>query len=250
MKKKITTLFLTLALVVSVGAFAMISLQKSTVNATAETSNGVATELTVSPTTLYTFAEATPDTHNPETTKMSVAGWSSVLGMKKFVKGGDHTYAYIGFDEVDVTNYAFVNIKAMFWAEGGSGKLGSYKAVDVYTSEIVDTGYQTAVFASWANGDCTKYTPNALYVSIPTSLIKNAENKLSGLIIKKSSGIGHFIVGDIVFSNYCYTRVDTDNSNSKWGDNTFDVKMQEATEDTYAKNWKSEELRLVDGGRY
>ena len=242
MKKKITTLFLTLALVVSVGAFAMISLQKSTVNATAETSNGVATELTVSPTELYTFAEATPDTHNPETTKMSVAGWSSVLGMKKFVKGGNHTCAYIGFDEVDVTNYAFVNIKAMFWAEGGSGKLGSYKAVDVYTSEIVDTGYQTAVFASWANGDCTKYTPNALYVSIPTSLIKNAENKLSGLIIKKSSGIGHFIVGDIVFSNYCYTRVDTDNSNSKWGDNTFDVKMQEATEDTYAKNWKSEEL--------
>ena len=250
MKKKITTLFLTLALVVSVGAFAMISLSDTAVNASADTENGVATELTVSPTELYTFAEATPDTHNPETTKMSVAGWSSVLGMKKFVKGGDHTYAYIGFDEVDVTNYAFVNIKAMFWTDGGNTKLGTYFATDIYTAERIDTGYKTSIFGSWKSNNCSVFTPNALYVSIPTSLIKNAENKLSGLIIKKSSGIGHFIVGDIVFSNYCYTRVDEDSSKSTWGDNTFAVKMQYAVDldgtdrdaQTYIANWKSEEL--------
>ena len=243
MKKKITTLFLTLALVVSVGAFAMISLQKSTVNATAETSNGVATELTVSPTTLYTFAEATPDTHEQGTETPAVAAWKDLFGMKKFVQkmSGTDIYAYVGFDEVDVTNYAFVNFKAMFWTEGGAGKVGSYFATDIYTAEMVDTGYDARIFGSWSS-DCNMYTPNAMYVSIPTSAIKNAENKLSGFIVKNSAGSDWLMIGDVIFSNYCYTRVDTDNSKSVSGENTYGVTLQSATEATYVKSWKSEEL--------
>ena len=249
MKKKITTLFLALALCVSVGTAAAISSSKTAAQANAEAQNGVAEELTVSATEMYTFTDADPSAHTPEAAAPAVAAWQTVLGMKKFVNTMTtaDVSAYIGFDEVDVSDYAYVNFKAMFWAEGG---VGSYADTDIYTAENEDSGYNAQIFYAWASSE--SYTESSLYVSIPTAAIKNAEGKVGGIVIKNSvtdKTSGWFMIGDLTFSNYRYTRVDTANSNSVSGEATYGVTLQNGDpNDTskptqeYVKNWKTEEL--------
>ena len=237
--KKLLTLCLAFAMIIATCAFVTSASAGTAANAE-ETGSQTKSELTVKAKEVYTFVDGSAE-HTADKAPAN-AGWQDVLGMTRFVDSmtGD-AKTYIGFDEVDVSNYAYVNFKAMFWAEGG---VGSYADTDIYTAENEDSGYNAKIFYAWA-GNLQAYTESSLYVSIPTAAIKNKEGKVSGIIIKNSvtkDTSGWFMIGDLTFSNYIYTRVDTANSNSVSGDATYGVALQSGGDSSYAKLWKAEEL--------
>ena len=209
--KKLLTLCLAFALCVSVGVAFLVQSPAKKVSADQTNANS----LTVAATDVYTYTDSNPETHmDPMTNPSDYPGWRDVLGMNVFVQMFTlETNLYLGFDEVDVSNYRYVNFRALIWADQGDGKKYSFAPVNIYKTSG-EVAYTTKIAYSWAHKDASLYgDPYVFQISVPTSELKDENGKVNGLIIKNpidKDTSGWVMVSDFTFCNETKADLSTD----------------------------------------
>ena len=211
-----------------------ISLAPKTVNAVT-----VAADKTVSITEAYTFIgdDMTNKTAASDT-PASGTSWNTTLGMSKFARGfnnQNHKF-YMGFESVSASDYAFATFRTHLWGEGGAytaphqnvgaSKTHNYLPTEIYTANNVPANYTVMVDMTYHDSG---YPIEENVVSIPTSLLKDGNGMVSGLIIKNpTTEGGWFMVSDVTFTNEARIVIDYSASSGSQGETTGIVVQQES----------------------
>ncbi len=179
--------------------------------------------------------------------------WNTTLGMTKFAEGfkqENHKF-YMGFEAVDASDYAFVTFRTHIWGEGGkytaphkfvgASKTHNYIPTEIYNADNVSINYKVMVDMTYSDSG---FPIEENVVSIPTSLLKGADGKVSGLIIKNpvttKDNSGWFMVSDVTFTNEARIVIDYETSHGSQGTDNNIVIQQESWS---APVWKTEALR-------
>lgn len=241
--KRIMLIVFGILLVASVSVFGL-SLKS-------ETAKAIPAEKTVPVTEAFTF------TGDDMTTKKAASdtpaggtSWNTTLGMTKFARGfnqENHKF-YMGFEAVDASDYAFVTFRTHLWGEGGkytaphqnvgSSKTHNYLPAEIYNADNVSINYKVMVDMTYHDSG---FPIEENVVSIPTSLLKGADGKVSGLIIKTpTTEGGWFMVSDVTFTNEARIVIDYETSHGSQGKTTNIVVEQESWGHA---SWQTEALR-------
>ena len=176
--------------------------------------------------------------------------WNTTLGMTKFARGfnqENHKF-YMGFEAVDASDYAFVTFRTHLWGEGGTytaphqnvgaSKTHNYLPTEIYNADNVSINYKVMVDMTYHDSG---FPIEENVVSIPTSLLKGADGKVSGLIIKTpTTEGGWFMVSDVTFTNEARIVIDYETSHGSQGKTTNIVVEQESWGHA---SWQTEALR-------
>ncbi len=202
-------------------------------------------EKTVTVTEAFTFKG--DDMTVKDTASDTPAGgtsWDTDLGMTKFsstFNTADSKF-YMGFEAVDASDYAFVTFRAHIWGEGGAGKIHNYLPTEIYNADNVSINYKVMVDMTYHDSG---FPIEENVVSIPTSLLKDADGKVSGLIIKNpvtEDISGWFMVSDVTFTNEARIVIDYETSRGSQGTDD-NIAIQQDSWSASAEGWQTEALR-------
>ena len=212
--KKLLTLCLALAMTLSVGAYALTTLGSPTAKAADETATETSDTLTVKASEAYAYATAAPDTHYDLVTSVANAELTTVqnnCGMtllsKKLTEAPNVKFTLA--TAVNADSYEYVTFKALYWANGG-------KYLDTTFSNLAgDKSVSSAVYGIQSKS----VSPNALWVTLRTADIKNAEGKVDGFIMTAPTFTADmymacFFISDFTFTNSAVTSLRIDYANS------------------------------------
>lgn len=205
-----------------------------------ETAKAIPAEKTVPVTEAFTFTGDDMTAKTAAEDDGAVAAWKTVLGMTKFARGfnqENHKF-YMGFEAVDASDYAFVTFRTHLWGEGGAGKIHNYLPAEIYNADNVSIDYKVMVDMTYHDSG---FPIEENVVSIPTSLLKGADGKVSGLIIKTpTTQGGWFMVSDVTFSNEARIVIDYETSHGSQGTDNNIVIQQDSWGHA---SWQNEALR-------
>lgn len=212
--KKLLTLCLALAMTLSVGAYALTTLGSPTAKAADETATETSDTLTVKASEAYAYATVAPDTHYDLVTSVANAELTTVqnnCGMtllsKKLTEAPNVKFTLA--TAVNADSYEYVTFKALYWASGG-------KYLDTTFSNLAgDKSVSSAVYGIQSKS----VSPNALWVTLRTADIKNAEGKVDGFIMTAPTFTADmymacFFISDFTFTNSAVTSLRIDYANS------------------------------------
>lgn len=212
--KKLLTLCLALAMTLSVGAYALTTLGSSAAKAADETATETSDTLTVKASEAYAYATAAPDTHYDLVTSVASGTITTVqnnCGMtllsQKLTEAPNVKFTLA--TAVNADSYEYMTFKALYWANGA-------KYLNTTFSGLAgDKSVNTAVYGIQAKS----VSPNALWVTLRTADIKNAEGKVDGFIMTAPTftpdmSMGYFLISDFTFTNSAVTSLGIDYANS------------------------------------
>lgn len=212
--KKLLTLCLALAMTLSVGAYALTTLGSPTAKAADETATETSDTLTVKASEAYAYATAAPDTHYDLVTSVANAELTTVqnnCGMtllsQKLTEAPNVKFTLA--TAVNVDNYEYMTFKALYWANGSN-------YLDTTFSNL--TGDKSATAAVYGI-QSKSVSSNALWVTLRTADIKNAEGKVDGFIMTAPTFTADmymacFFISDFTFTNSAVTSLKIDYANS------------------------------------
>ena len=212
--KKLLTLCLALAMTLSVGAYALTTLGSSAAKAADETATETSDTLTVKASEAYAYATAAPDTHYDLVTSIASTTITTVqnnCGMtllsQKLTEAPNVKFTLA--TAVNADSYEYMTFKALYWANGA-------KYLNTTFSGLAgDKSVNTAVYGIQSKS----VSPNALWVTLRTADIKNAEGKVDGFIMTAPTFtpdmyMGYFFISDFTFTNSAVTSLGIDYANS------------------------------------
>lgn len=212
--KKLLTLCLALAMTLSVGAYALTTLGSPTAKAADETATETSDTLTVKASEAYAYATAAPDTHYDLVTSVANADITTVqnnCGMtllsQKLTEAPNVKFTLA--TAVNADSYEYVTFKALYWANGG-------KYLNTTFGNLAgDKSVSSAVYGIQSKS----VSPNALWVTLRTADIKNAEGKVDGFIMTAPTFtadmyMAYFFISDFTFTNSAVTSLGIDYANS------------------------------------
>lgn len=212
--KKLLTLCLALAMTLSVGAYALTTLGSPTAKAADETATETSDTLTVKASEAYAYATAAPDTHYDLVTSVANADITTVqnnCGMtllsQKLTEAPNVKFTLA--TAVNADSYEYVTFKALYWANGG-------KYLNTTFGNLAgDKSVSSAVYGIQSKS----VSPNALWVTLRTADIKNAEGKVDGFIMTAPTFTADmymacFFISDFTFTNSAVTSLRIDYANS------------------------------------
>ena len=212
--KKLLTLCLALAMTLSVGAYALTTLGSSAAKAADETATETSDTLTVKASEAYAYATAAPDTHYDLVTSVANADITTVqnnCGMtllsQKLTEAPNVKFTLA--TAVNADSYEYVTFKALYWANGG-------KYLNTTFGNLAgDKSATAAVYGIQSKS----VSPNALWVTLRTADIKNAEGKVDGFIMTAPTFTADmymacFFISDFTFTNSAVTSLRIDYANS------------------------------------
>lgn len=212
--KKLLTLCLALAMTLSVGAYALTTLGSSAAKAADETATETSDTLTVKASEAYAYATAAPDTHYDLVTSIASGTITTVqnnCGMtllsQKLTEAPNVKFTLA--TAVNADSYEYMTFKALYWANGA-------KYLNTTFSGLAgDKSVNTAVYGIQSKS----VSPNALWVTLRTADIKNAEGKVDGFIMTAPTFtpdmyMGYFFISDFTFTNSAVTSLGIDYANS------------------------------------
>ncbi len=212
--KKLLTLCLALAMTLSVGAYALTTLGSPTAKAADETATETSDTLTVKASEAYAYATAAPDTHYDLVTSVANAELTTVqnnCGMtllsQKLTEAPNVKFTLA--TAVNVDNYEYMTFKALYWANGSN-------YLDTTFSNLAgDKSATAAVYGIQSKS----VSSNALWVTLRTADIKNAEGKVDGFIMTAPTFTADmymacFFISDFTFTNSAVTSLKIDYANS------------------------------------
>ncbi len=212
--KKLLTLCLALAMTLSVGAYALTTLGSPTAKAADETATVTSDTLTVKASEAYAYATDTPDTHYDLVTSVANADITTVqnnCGMtllsQKLTEAPNVKFTLA--TAVNADSYEYVTFKALYWANGG-------KYLNTTFGNLAgDKSVSSAVYGIRSKS----VSPNALWVTLRTADIKNAEGKVDGFIMTAPTFTADmymacFFISDFTFTNSAVTSLRIDYANS------------------------------------
>lgn len=212
--KKLLTLCLALAMTLSVGAYALTTLGSPTAKAADETATVTSDTLTVKASEAYAYATAAPDTHYDLVTSVANADITTVqnnCGMtllsQKLTEAPNVKFTLA--TAVNADSYEYVTFKALYWANGSN-------YLDTTFSNLAgDKSATAAVYGIQSKS----VSPNALWVTLRTADIKNAEGKVDGFIMTAPTFTADmymacFFISDFTFTNSAVTSLRIDYANS------------------------------------
>lgn len=212
--KKLLTLCLALAMTLSVGAYALTTLGSPTAKAADETATVTSDTLTVKASEAYAYATAAPDTHYDLVTSVANADITTVqnnCGMtllsQKLTEAPNVKFTLA--TAVNADSYEYVTFKALYWANGG-------KYLNTTFGNLAgDKSVSSAVYGIQSKS----VSPNALWVTLRTADIKNAEGKVDGFIMTAPTFTADmymacFFISDFTFTNSAVTSLRIDYANS------------------------------------
>lgn len=212
--KKLLTLCLALAMTLSVGAYALTTLGSPTAKAADETATETSDTLTVKASEAYAYATAAPDTHYDLVTSVANADITTVqnnCGMtllsQKLTEAPNVKFTLA--TAVNADSYEYVTFKALYWANGSN-------YLDTTFSNLAgDKSATAAVYGIQSKS----VSPNALWVTLRTADIKNAEGKVDGFIMTAPTFTADmymacFFISDFTFTNSAVTSLRIDYANS------------------------------------
>ena len=212
--KKLLTLCLALAMTLSVGAYALTTLGSPTAKAADETATVTSDTLTVKASEAYAYATDTPDTHYDLVTSVANADITTVqnnCGMtllsQKLTEAPNVKFTLA--TAVNADSYEYVTFKALYWANGG-------KYLNTTFGNLAgDKSVSSAVYGIQSKS----VSPNALWVTLRTADIKNAEGKVDGFIMTAPTFTADmymacFFISDFTFTNSAVTSLRIDYANS------------------------------------
>ena len=239
--KKLLTLCLAAVCCLSIGAFAATAF--SGASGVAAANEEKPATLTREITEAYTFTKDDMTDKTPALDTPAVQAWVDTLKMSKFSKtfSTSDSKFYVGFEGVSASEYSFVTFRTHIW--GSDPKtLHNYVATEVYTAQNVPANYTVMVDKTYVSSG---FPIEENVVSIPTSLLKDGNGMVSGLIIKNPTvdGIsGWFMVSDVTFTDEARIVLDYSASSGSQGETTGIVVQQDAWAKT-APGWQTEALR-------
>ena len=212
--KKLLTLCLALAMTLSVGAYALTTLGSSAAKAADETATETSDTLTVKASEAYAYATAAPDTHYDLVTSVASGTITTVqnnCGMtllsQKLTEAPNVKFTLA--TAVNADSYEYMTFKALYWANGA-------KYLNTTFSGLAgDKSVNAAVYGIQSKS----VSPNALWVTLRTADIKNAEGKVDGFIMTAPTftpdmSMGYFLISDFTFTNSAVTSLGIDYANS------------------------------------
>ena len=212
--KKLLTLCLALAMTLSVGAYALTTLGSSAAKAADETATETSDTLTVKASEAYAYATAAPDTHYDLVTSVASGTITTVqnnCGMtllsQKLTEAPNVKFTLA--TAVNADSYEYMTFKALYWANGA-------KYLNTTFSGLAgDKSVNAAVYGIQSKS----VSPNALWVTLRTADIKNAEGKVDGFIMTAPTFtpdmyMGYFFISDFTFTNSAVTSLGIDYANS------------------------------------
>lgn len=212
--KKLLTLCLAFAMTLSVGAYALTTLGSPTAKAADETATVTSDTLTVKASEAYAYATDTPDTHYDLVTSVANADITTVqnnCGMtllsQKLTEAPNVKFTLA--TAVNADSYEYVTFKALYWANGG-------KYLNTTFGNLAgDKSVSSAVYGIQSKS----VSPNALWVTLRTADIKNAEGKVDGFIMTAPTFTADmymacFFISDFTFTNSAVTSLRIDYANS------------------------------------
>ncbi len=212
--KKLLTLCLALAMTLSVGAYALTTLGSSAAKAADETATETSDTLTVKASEAYAYATAAPDTHYDLVTSIASTTITTVqnnCGMtllsQKLTEAPNVKFTLA--TAVNADSYEYMTFKALYWANGA-------KYLNTTFSGLAgDKSVNAAVYGIQSKS----VSPNALWVTLRTADIKNAEGKVDGFIMTAPTftpdmSMGYFLISDFTFTNSAVTSLGIDYANS------------------------------------
>lgn len=212
--KKLLTLCLAFAMTLSVGAYALTTLGSPTTKAADETATVTSDTLTVKASEAYAYATDTPDTHYDLVTSVANADITTVqnnCGMtllsQKLTEAPNVKFTLA--TAVNADSYEYVTFKALYWANGG-------KYLNTTFGNLAcDKSVSSAVYGIQSKS----VSPNALWVTLRTADIKNAEGKVDGFIMTAPTFTADmymacFFISDFTFTNSAVTSLRIDYANS------------------------------------
>ena len=212
--KKLLTLCLALAMTLSVGAYALTTLGSSAAKAADETATETSDTLTVKASEAYAYATAAPDTHYDLVTSIASGTITTVqnnCGMtllsQKLTEAPNVKFTLA--TAVNADSYEYMTFKALYWANGA-------KYLNTTFSGLAgDKSVNAAVYGIQSKS----VSPNALWVTLRTADIKNAEGKVDGFIMTAPTFtpdmyMGYFFISDFTFTNSAVTSLGIDYANS------------------------------------
>lgn len=212
--KKLLTLCLALAMTLSVGAYALTTLGSPTAKAADETATVTSDTLTVKASEAYAYATDTPETHYDLVTSVANADITTVqnnCGMtllsQKLTEAPNVKFTLA--TAVNADSYEYVTFKALYWANGSN-------YLDTTFSNLAgDKSATAAVYGIQSKS----VSSNALWVTLRTADIKNAEGKVDGFIMTAPTFTADmymacFFISDFTFTNSAVTSLKIDYANS------------------------------------
>lgn len=212
--KKLLTLCLALAMTLSVGAYALTTLGSPTAKADDETATVTSDTLTVKASEAYAYATDTPETHYDLVTSVANADITTVqnnCGMtllsQKLTEAPNVKFTLA--TAVNADSYEYVTFKALYWANGSN-------YLDTTFSNLAgDKSATAAVYGIQSKS----VSSNALWVTLRTADIKNAEGKVDGFIMTAPTFTADmymacFFISDFTFTNSAVTSLKIDYANS------------------------------------
>lgn len=212
--KKLLTLCLALAMTLSVGAYALTTLGSPTAKAADETATVTSDTLTVKASEAYAYATDTPETHYDLVTSVANADITTVqnnCGMtllsQKLTEAPNVKFTLA--TAVNADSYEYVTFKALYWANGSN-------YLDTTFSNLAgDKSATAAVYGIQSKS----VSSNALWVTLRTAYIKNAEGKVDGFIMTAPTFTADmymacFFISDFTFTNSAVTSLKIDYANS------------------------------------
>lgn len=212
--KKLLTLCLALAMTLSFGAYALTTLGSSAAKAADETATETSDTLTVKASEAYAYATAAPDTHYDLVTSVASGTITTVqnnCGMtllsQKLTEAPNVKFTLA--TAVNADSYEYMTFKALYWANGA-------KYLNTTFSGLAgDKSVNAAVYGIQSKS----VSPNALWVTLRTADIKNAEGKVDGFIMTAPTFtpdmyMGYFFISDFTFTNSAVTSLGIDYANS------------------------------------
>lgn len=237
--KKLLTLCLAAVCCLSIGAFAATAF--SGASGVAAANEDKPATLTREITEAYTFTKDDMTDKTPALDTPAVQAWVDTLKMSKFSKTFStlDSKFYVGFEGVSASEYSFVTVRTHIW--GSDPKtLHNYVATEIYTAQNVPANYTVMVDKTYISSG---FPIEENVVSIPTSLLKDGNGMVSGLIIKNpTTEGGWFMVSDVTFTNEARIVIDYSASSGSQGETTGIVVQQDAWAKT-APGWQTEALR-------
>lgn len=212
--KKLLTLCLAFAMTLSVGAYALTTLGSPTAKAADETATVTSDTLTVKASEAYAYATDTPETHYDLVTSVANADITTVqnnCGMtllsQKLTEAPNVKFTLA--TAVNADSYEYVTFKALYWANGSN-------YLDTTFSNLAgDKSATAAVYGIQSKS----VSSNALWVTLRTADIKNAEGKVDGFIMTAPTFTADmymacFFISDFTFTNSAVTSLKIDYANS------------------------------------
>lgn len=208
--KKLLTLCLALAMTLSVGAYALTTLGSSAAKAADETATETSDTLTVKVSEAYAYATAAPDTHYDLVTSIASGTITTVqnnCGMtllsQKLTEAPNVKFTLA--TAVNADSYEYMTFKALYWVNGA-------KYLNTTFSVLAgDKSVNAAVYGIQSRS----VSPNALWVTLRTADIKNAEGKVDGFVMTAPDmSIDYFLISDFTFTNSAVTSLGIDYANS------------------------------------